>query len=57
MHLYVDNQGEYWVGNEDGVVFLGDMLPAPGYEYGAEVWVFEEAANKYDLEVVQEAGD
>jgi hypothetical protein len=57
MHLYVDNQGEYWVGNEDGVMFLGDLLPAPGYEYGAEVWVFEEAANKYDLEVVQEAGD
>lgn len=56
MHLYVDVHGEYWVGNEDGVVFVSDGLPSPGRMYEAEVWVFDEADAAFDLELVQEAG-
>lgn len=56
MHLYVDVHGEYWVGSEEGVMFVSTQLPASGLYFEAEVWDFDEATNKYDLELVQEAG-
>lgn len=56
MHLYVDVHGEYWVGSQEGVMFVSTDIPTPGRMYEAEVWDFEEATSRFDLELVQEAG-
>lgn len=50
MNLYVDEQGEYWVGNENlGVIFLNWEVMKPGYHYEAEVWSLDEAAEQFKL--------
>lgn len=56
MHLYADVDGDYWVGNEHGVIFVAKGLPVPGRYFEAEVWAFDDADQKYDLHLVQEAG-